>query len=299
MKIIRQASLVAWTVLLLISPFAVAGDAGSSGFTFLKVSWGARQAGMGEMGTALASGLYGAYYNPASLAVVDNTTVGFMHQEYIFDIRREFIAAALPLYKGGLAFGLDYFKVSDIEYRESATAQPTGLFDSQDVLLFVAYGIGIGSDISLGVTGKYAAEKIESLTADVLMFDCGAAWQLNRHLTVGGALKNVGGKPRFRNEKITLPLTVAFGTALQFDKTTLGVDLVFPNDTDMRINLGAERFLADLLALRAGYKFGYDEENFTLGLGIYKNIWQVDYAFAPYSSGLGSSHRFALTIHWK
>jgi hypothetical protein len=51
--------------------------------------------------------------------------------------------------------------------------------------------------------------------------------------------------------------------------------------------------------LRAGYKVGYDEENMTFGVGFAKSRWHVDYAFIPFKSGLGSNHRFALTVQLK
>ena len=53
------------------------------------------------------------------------------------------------------------------------------------------------------------------------------------------------------------------------------------------------------MSLRAGYKFGYDEENMAFGVGFAKSIWRVDYAFVPFKSGLGTNHRFALTVQFK
>lgn len=291
-------SLVAALILLPLVT-ALAGDPGSAGFTWLKVPWGAKHAGMADAGVALPSGIWGAHQNPASLAKVDYPQIGFMHQEYIFDTRREFVATAVPTGIGNVSAGLDFFKVGDLEYRNGATEEPLGLFDAQDYAWFLGYGLTIRQRLSLGVTGKYVAEKVETETADAICFDFGAVWQVNKIINVGAAVRSLGSKPQFKAEKIDLPTTVSAGVGVSLERTTIGADVSFPKDADVRFSLGAERYLADLLALRAGYKIGYDEENISFGLGISKSIWQVDYAFVPYGSGLGSSHRLALTVYWR
>lgn len=286
-------------LVLLTTSSLMASSPGSVGFSFLKVSWGARNAGMGDVGVALPSGFWGAHQNPASLAKIDAAAVGFMHQEYIFDTRREFLAGAVPTGIGQLSFGLDFFKVADLEYREQATAEPLGLFDAQEFAWFGGCGYQINSNLGVGLIGKYVAEKIESEAAGAVSFDFGATWKFSQYLTIGAAVNNLGSKPKFLAEEIDLPLVVAAGVGVHAYDMQFGADVSFPRKADMKVNLGVERYVVDYLALRAGYKFGYDEEDLAFGIGITKSIWQVDYAFVPYKSGLGSSHRFALTVYWR
>jgi len=40
------------------------------------------------------------------------------------------------------------------------------------------------------------------------------------------------------------------------------------NDADEQYNLGAEYVFNGAIALRGGWKFAYDEENFTAGFGL-------------------------------
>lgn len=80
---------------------------------------------------------------------------------------------------------------------------------------------------------------------------------------------------------------------------TAGAEIAKPKNDDVKVHLGLERYIAEFVALRAGYKIGYDEENMTFGAGFAKSVWRVDYAFVPFKSGLGSNHRFALTIQFK
>jgi hypothetical protein len=293
------------TIFLTILLFTACGDhlaatdPGATGFSFLKVSWGARNAGMGDVGVALPSGLSGSHINPASLSAAEAMSFNFMHQEYIFDTRREFVGTAIPTILGNFSAGIDFFKVDDIEYREGASVEPIGMFDAQEYSIFVGYAGGLGDKLSIGLMGKYVAEKIESETADAIAFDAGATWKYNQSLSFGAAVKNVGSKPKFLADEVDLPTTVSVGLGLSVYDMQVGGDVSFPRNDDLRVNFGAERYLADFLALRAGYRIGYDEEDISFGVGFSQSIWQVDYAFVPYGSGLGSSHRFALTVYWR
>ncbi|MFH2054383.1 MAG: PorV/PorQ family protein [bacterium] len=269
------------------------------GFNFLKVSWGARSAAMGDVGVAAGEGLWGLYFNPATTADSGRGSVGFMHHEYIFETRREFIGGWLPAYGGGVTAGLDFFSVTDLEARQYPTEEPAGLFDAHEVLWFIGYAHSLRDNLSVGVTAKYAYEKIETVSAEALAFDFGALWQATPQIKIGAALRHLGDKPQFRSEAVELPLTFAFGSAAYIAGTLVSGDISFPKEADTRINLGAERWLTEYLALRGGYKVGYDAEDFALGIGFRHDIWSVDYAFVPHSSGLGPGHRFALTVSWR
>lgn len=276
-----------------------AADPGSVGFNFLKVSPGARNAGMGDVGTSIGASLYGIYFNPAAPARSTLPAVGFMHHEGIFDTRREFIGGSKPMFGGVVSAGFDYFKVGSIEERQGPTEEPIGLFDSQDMLVSLGYARAISPRASLGLTAKYAAEKIESRTADAFLIDAGAQFLAMEKVTIGAAVRNLGSKPKFGQDEIDLPVTFAGGASVDVNYLIVAAEVSAPKESDVRVNFGAEKAFGKMVALRAGYKIGYDEEDFAAGVGFKKSIWSVDYAFVPYKSGLGSAHRFALTVNLK
>lgn len=70
-------------------------------------------------------------------------------------------------------------------------------------------------------------------------------------------------------------------------------DIVFPRGDGAKADWGVERSYRNL-SLRAGYQTGYDEKNFSFGLGITYRNFHLDYAFVPYQSDLGSAHRFGI-----
>jgi len=48
----------------------------------------------------------------------------------------------------------------------------------------------------------------------------------------------------------------------------LAIDAVHPRDYTERIHIGGEYWYMDMIALRAGYKYNYDEEGLSAGVGI-------------------------------
>ena len=62
----------------------------------------------------------------------------------------------------------------------------------------------------------------------------------------------------------------------------------------MREHIGGEYSYRRMLALRAGYKVGYDSQGATFGFGVTYREVSFDYAFLPVSNELGDSHRFGV-----
>ncbi len=276
-----------------------AAEPGSVGFNFLKVSPGARNAGMGDVGTSVSTSLFGVYFNPAATAQSSGSAIGFMHHEGIFDTRREFIGGTTQMFGGVVAAGFDYFKVGSLEQRLGPSEEPIGIFDAQDMLLFAGYSRKFSPKFAAGVTAKYAAEKIESRTADAVMFDAGVQFTPMEKTTLGLALRHMGSKPKFGEDEIELPLTFAGGASVDVNNLIFAAEVTAPKESDVRFNIGAEKTFAKMVAVRGGYKIGYDEEDFAAGIGFKKSMWEIDYAFVPYKSGLGTAHRFALTVNLK
>ncbi len=276
-----------------------AAEPGSVGFNFLKVSPGARNAGMGDVGTSVGTSLFGVYFNPAATAQATGSAIGFMHHEGIFDTRREFIGGTTQMFGGVVAAGFDYFKVGSLEQRLGPSEEPIGIFDAQDMLLFAGYSRKFSPKLAGGFTAKYAAEKIESRTADAVMFDAGVQFMPMEKTTLGLALRHMGSKPKFGEDEIELPLTFAGGASVDVNNLILAAEVTAPKESDVRFNIGAEKTFAKMIAVRGGYKIGYDEEDFAAGVGFKKSMWEIDYAFVPYKSGLGTAHRFALTVNLK
>jgi hypothetical protein len=61
-------------------------------------------------------------------------------------------------------------------------------------------------------------------------------------------------------------------------RLTAAVDVVQSMDSTVKANVGLEYCFAHMLALRGGYKLGYDSDGFQAGLGVHLGAYALDYA---------------------
>ncbi len=87
-----------------------------------------------------------------------------------------------------------------------------------------------------------------------------------------------------------LPLTFRFGLAMYIIgkdnfKILTSLDAYKPNDNRQHVNGGVELSFLNMLLVRGGYKFGYDQDRYSFGVGFILNAFdafqaRVDYSFA-------------------
>jgi hypothetical protein len=61
--------------------------------------------------------------------------------------------------------------------------------------------------------------------------------------------------------------------------TKLTFDAIHPNDFSERVHMGTETTILNILALRFGYKFNYDVESWSAGLGVSPSFDNLDFNF--------------------
>jgi hypothetical protein len=136
-------------------------------------------------------------------------------------------------------------------------------------------------------------EKIDRFRGSNGAVGFGALYRLPHDLSIHGSVANVGPKFEFIREKTQLPILYRAGAGWTWRELYVGADYVNIKSGESHLHLGGEYLLEEMLYLRAGYQGGYDSRDLSAGLGfVYKN-YRVDYAFVPYDSDLGESHRFS------
>lgn len=105
---------------------------------------------------------------------------------------------------------------------------------------------------------------------------------------------------KYKQEIDSLPLTIKTGVSYKTvlteeHKITSSLDIVKLNDDSIKEQIGIEYWLKNMIALRLGYKIGYDLTSFTCGLGLAYQSYKIDYGFAPMGE-LNSIHRISFTI---
>ncbi len=124
-----------------------------------------------------------------------------------------------------------------------------------------------------------------------------------QHFSKDIKFKSVSDK---QHEPFSLPLTFKLGLAMEITdlwseqnathKLTFSTDLLHPRDYTERVHIGLEYWFKDLLALRGGYKFNYDAESFSGGVGIHFQMGgmkaYLDYSISNFSEYFDYINRF-------
>ncbi len=293
---------VTFAAVLLLLPGVVLGEDGSSGLTFLKLGAGARAIGLGDAYTAVGGDASSIYWNPAGTVGVRNIDVLLMHSEWFEGIRYEYIGGVKS--DGRQAFGAAIvgLYMDDLERREGPTAEPIGHFGVFDFAFTGTYARKLTDYLDVGAGAKYLFEKIDDETTGGFAVDLGARYDMPTvpGLSFGAAVQNIGPDMKFIKDEFSLPLMYRVGAALDIPVEALRGDLlltsdaIVPNDGDTKYHFGAEFEYSRMIALRFGYRTGWDNQNVSVGLGAKVGNFRLDYAYVPFYSDLGDTHRMSL-----
>ena len=290
--------------LLTVVSFA-AGSAhaavGEAGFAFLKVGVGARAMGLGSAFVALADDPTALQWNPAGLAAAhDGIAVTAMHNEWIEDFRQEYAAITGPIGPGTAGASFTGFYTSELERRDD-TGVLTGHFGFNDIAATFGYGATVAPGLDAGAAVRYIREMIDSEDATSVAIDLGGRYRVRETgLSLGAAIQNLGGEATFISESFPLPRTIragaAYGRALGSSghRALITTEYRKARGDDGKFHVGGEFGFNDWMALRAGAKFGYDDQDLSFGLGVVRGVIRFDYAILPIGSSLGSSHFFSI-----
>lgn len=293
-----------------------------TGMQFLKVDVSPRAAAMAGAYTLVGYDASALFSNPAGIAKNPNKfDVFFSQTQWIADISYNAFGLAYNLKNLG-TFGLSgvFSDYGDIVGTRVADTEKG--YDRTGNLDIGAYAIGLGYARSLtdkftvGAQIKWTAQNLgENLfpgnktvknKVSGLAFDFGTIFYPGfKSFRFGMSIRNFSEEFKYQEESFELPLTfrVAFAMdVLDFlgdheNPLLVSVDALHPRDYTERINLGAEYVVADMIALRAGYRFNYDEEGLSAGLGFSKRFGnyglRVDYSYSDLGV-FSSVNRFAL-----
>ncbi len=277
---------------------------GNASASFLKLSVDARACGMGEGVSAYSNNISAIYYNPAGLGEIGKFDMMFMHNQWLMSMYHEYFAIGYAPEKiGGFGLSFNYWGSGSIQGFDERgdTIRVNGTpytFSSSDWALTLGYGKALDK-LSLGAAFKFVSEKNESLAASGAGFDFGMRLKLPvKGVTIATSVSNLG--TRLKLDQLAFPLPVLWRIGIAYRTKSLGFasDLIVSNSDNISAGLGFEYWLAEILALRMGYRSGSNVDGFSglrAGLGIKHKGFGIDYAFAPYGS-LGMSHRVTVSF---
>ncbi|TLY27196.1 MAG: PorV/PorQ family protein [Ignavibacteria bacterium] len=322
-------SLPVFGILAVMTPPALMSQefnkSGRTAFQFLKIGVGARQAALGEASIATARDINSVFWDPAGLSGITTAEASFSYARWFAGMN--FAAGAVGFRWNDIGtVGLSYASLNYGQIQEALVTVPSGSSDTRtgntvtggDLMLGLSFSRQFTEMLSIGATVKYLQEKLFVYRARILAYDVGTSYKVGyKGMYIAMSAQNFGPSVKFldqsdREEGYDIPLVFRIGMSANLmgaddafiqtgavHRIVLSVDAIHTNDFGDRLHVGGEYWWGDVLALRAGYRFNYDEGNLSLGFGVKQNFsgsdLRLDYAYVRYQY-LDSPHRLTLSL---
>ena len=275
--------------------------AGTSGGIILTQAVGARAQGMGEVFTGVADDVTTLFWNVGGLSRAKGFQVNATYLTGLADSTYEQITGTYQAGKlGTFGLGVNLLQGGMITL-DNADGSTSDVQSQSDFAISAGFGTAINKKLGVGLGLKMLSSTLaEEVSATAFALDLGMLLAVSKQLSIGLVLQNAGTEIKYQDEGDPLPLTARLGAGYQVPiskqhKGLLAVDLVKSNDNDFGLHMGVEYWYAKLLAMRLGYKAGYDLEGLTAGFGVRFNVLQLDYAFGLISE-LNHTHKVSLSL---
>ena len=291
-------------------------DPGTTSANFLKLGVGPRAIAMGNAQVGLADDVYATYWNPAGLARLETPQAGFVHNQFIESIAEEYLGFAYPHPTlGTLGVSVTYLNTGTFPGYD-AVGTPTTDVGASDTAMGLSYARSIyrdrslGTEVSLGMTGRLIHERLDTVTANAYAADLGVVFQpglqaggLFEGWKAGLTLRNLGTSLKY--DKESFPLSRSIDAGISYTGIVFGEDVAFavdgrkPSDGTQSVGAGLEVTTFRSFILRAGYDTAGDlGSGVRLGAGLKFKTIQIDYAFVP-SGDFGNANYIGLTYRFR
>lgn len=319
---------------------AANSNAGSTAYSFLKIGVGAKSQAMAGAYVGLADDITSLHSNPAGLVapVYDLRTPSDFYYEgesdyeqiplkqiefkqnrfiatyisYLVDFQSGFLGYARKLNdRSSLGISLQYLDYGSFD-RLDESGVPLGTFSSYDMALGVTFAKRINRELSLGITGKFILEKIDSLSSDAMALDIGALYRFDDGRTsLGVAIRNFGsqlnGMTDSHKDNLPFLADVGMSHSLRGLPLTIDADLSIPADNNVFFAIGGQFEAFDPFFLRVGwtsmgqdYKTGANNDSFggfAGGFGYKYQDYAIDYSYSSYAD-IGNVHRVSFSVEF-
>jgi long-subunit fatty acid transport protein len=283
---------------------------------FLKISVGARAAGMGNAFVAVADDASSVFWNAAGLARIepDKSELSLNHANWIADMSFDEVGYVFHVKRIPGAFALSARALSMSPMVETTAYQPdpaTGTgrtFDAGMMTAGLSYARSFTDKFSAGVTANFVHEGLAEFTQQTYAFDVGTLYDVGvMGMKIGMTIANIGSQIQFIDKTARIPAIFRIGSAVSLiqrpDQQLLGsLEFSHPPDNAERLNIGTEYSYKNLFHLRGGYNINYDAEGLAGGVGFHFPVAvagqaDLDYAYTDMQD-LGGVHRFSLTFEF-
>ena len=247
---------------------------------FLKIGQGARAVAMGDAFTAVADDINAIFWNGSGLVHVERVAYQLNWTRFLLDTQLYSAAAVWNTRSArGEVLGISVVSHNPKPSKETTIYQPNGT--GQDVVVHnisvgLLYAIKFTDKFSFSAKANYVQEKLYTVKTTGFTVDVGSFFYTGfRSLRIAMAFRNFGPDRKSGDRAYLLPLVYNIGVAAEVygekgdpSYLTASVESAFFVDFEQRWHFGAELWLQNALALRAGWKWNYDLESIAVGAGL-------------------------------
>lgn len=228
---------------------------------------------------------------------------------------------------GTIGLNIAFLSYGTIQYTDEV-GNVTGEGNPLEFALALSYGTSLNSSVKWGVSGKFihsrlstqgAGKEVGEGIASAFALDMGILYKFTQRATFGAAVTNLGPDISYIDEAQSDPLPRNLGVGLSYkilnstynrlivqaevNKMLVNLDHSFGWELENAIrHVGAEYVYANLLAVRAGYKYDKegDVKHLTFGAGLQLVGFKLDFAYIPSStdSPLANTLRVSLGLRF-
>lgn len=209
---------------------------GEAAVPFLLLAPDSRAGGLGESGAGLADNSAAVFWNPAGIAFLTGSEVGFTHSNWLpmFNLDLFYDYATYRQYiedlSGSLTASVTYMNYGEFVRTSSNSPDPIGTFRSFDAALTLGYATKLSNSWGLGfnfrvIHSRLADKPTEaeqgSGVATSVSFDIGAMWRpekldlpligdIGNQFSIGFNLSNIGPKIYYIDQAQADPIPTNF-----------------------------------------------------------------------------------------
>ena len=300
---------------------------GTSAANWLKIECGTRGIAMGGSQVASGRGLSGAYFNPASIAFIEDSEVYFSKSNYLAGITHNTLGYGKKVTPTDY-FGIHLFYLDSGEMEVTTVPSPDGTgekFKVLDMSVRMIYGKQLTDRLRIGSSIKYILEQIYTVEMQSFVFDMGSNFNTGIYgIMLGMSVSNFGPNVQFHgdgflkedeeavsgySQKVGKDFSVPLIFRLGIQKDVLGADdgsvhrltvsadAINPIDYTVYGGLGTEYSWRNIAFVRGGTHLFHDTAGLSLGAGFKWSVFAVDYAYVNYGI-LEETHQFGISLEF-
>lgn len=293
-----------------------AGEAGTAGTNFVKVTSGAKPAALADTYTARTGDPQSMYFNPAGLAGLRGVWLSFSRVPYLVNTSIHSLALIQEIRGAGvLGLALGAFDGGALARTTEDTTGGYGgsdgrfRFMSGNLDLALARKFRLPSAkgfLSGGIKMRSTLEKNDDQLSQGFSVDLGMLWSNpSESSRAGMTLQNIGGSIAGFRQPLGVRAGLSQDWKLGTGMLTGAVEAIGHVDSNVKLSAGLELkkpMGIHEVMLRTGYRFNQDLGALAgLSAGVGYGLWtprvaiMMDYSFSPQGL-LGSVHRMSLTL---